>query len=50
MRVSMMDTSIILRIFIALNFNYLDEAMRIREFLNARYDGDYHIEVFTVEG
>lgn len=30
--------------------NNIDEAMRIREFLNARYDGDYHIKVFTVEG
>lgn len=34
----------------ALNFDYLDGAMRIREFLNARYDGDYHIKVFTAEG
>lgn len=34
----------------AVNYDYLDEAMRIREFLNARYDGDYHIKVFTVEG
>ena len=22
----------------------------IREFLNARYDGEHHIEVFSVEG
>lgn len=34
----------------ALNYDYLDEAMRIREFLNAGYDEDYHIKVFTVEG
>ena len=34
----------------AVNCGYLDGAMGIREFLNAGYDGDCHIEVFTVEG
>lgn len=34
----------------AANYKYLDEAMRMRDYYNARYDGDYHIEVFTVEG
>ena len=34
----------------ACNYNWLDKAMRVREFLNARYDGERHIEVFTMEG
>lgn len=34
----------------AANYDYLDVAMRIREFLNARCDEDYHIKVFTAEG
>lgn len=34
----------------ARNYKWLDEAMRMREFLNVRYDGEHHIEVFTTEG
>lgn len=34
----------------AVNYDYLDVAMRIGEFLNARCDADFHIKVFTVEG
>nr|DAP89970.1 MAG TPA: hypothetical protein [Caudoviricetes sp.] len=34
----------------AANYKYLDEAMDMMAYLNRRYDKDYHIEVFTVEG
>lgn len=34
----------------ACNYNWLDKAMQMREFLNARYDGEHHIEVFGMEG
>lgn len=33
----------------ACNYNWLDKAMQMREFLNARYDGEHHIEVFSME-
>ena len=33
----------------AANYKYLDEAMKMREFYNARYDEEYHIEVFSMD-
>lgn len=34
----------------AANYKYLDAAMYMKEYLSTRYDEDYHIEVFSVEG
>ena len=34
----------------AANYKYLDRAMDMREYLDRRYDENYHIEVFSVEG
>lgn len=34
----------------ACNYNWLDRAMQMMEFLNARYGGGHHIEVFSMEG
>ena len=31
------------------NYKYLDDAMRMRSFYNARYDENYHIEVFSAD-
>ena len=34
----------------AANYKYLDVAIDMREYLDRRYDENYHIEVFSVEG
>lgn len=34
----------------AAKYIHLDVALRIRDYLNSEYDGDYHIELFSEDG